>query len=802
MQKFVLQCKNRAVYLLLAFLFLTVCPVIAEQTDLLEGRTLYDALKKFELQGKASVSNLTLRRDRAEMVFTGNFYFAAPVNGRVTGAIFIGDGTFRAAPPDRAFEKENLQRFLKADVAESDFHTAVLRFSDDTFDVIGKQQDASAAPPKEATKLASELEPRLLKETGANISARLLVSLANNESPGFFLVQFDKGRRNRFTYLLDPQTRIPATIFGINGGEKVMLFSYSDTVRNNDLWIATFSEEDIKKGQVKYSDSFDMVSPLNYNMNIDLREPRRSLVTQMRIDFESSSNNLRALTMMVNEDLPENDNFRLKYSMRVKAAKYAGQDVPVVQEEWEKGLTLILPKPVSQREKVSVDLLLEGNFIDSQKEIVDGFYLLSNTSWYPRHGYLTRSTFDLVFRHNKHFQVASLGKLMRESEWPNAKDDRLTEFRIDTPVSFASFAAGALERHSEKRKLSFGEVPIDFYSLPSSIGAINERFIMAELGNALDYFSMLFGPYPYGNFRAAFHPFEFGQGFPTMLLIPKADEESRAVYSFIAHETSHQWWGDLVAWRSYRDQWLSEGFAEYSGILYTQLRDKQKNSAQELIKNARFTLTEPPVTGTGIGSGKIAEIGPLILGLRLRTRNTSNAYTDLIYDKGGLVLRMLHFLFSDPSTGNGQPFFDMMKDFVKRYENKAASTEDFADVANEHFAKTPIARQFGLKDLKWFFQQWVYEAKFPSYRMEYRIEPGEGNKADVKGVVYQDNAGPEWFMPLPVVFTFADNRQARSLIYVRGQQTPFQMSLPMKPSSVEMDPEHWILSEKTGTKKQ
>ena len=49
----------------------------------------------------------------------------------------------------------------------------------------------------------------------------------------------------------------------------------------------------------------------------------------------------------------------------------------------------------------------------------------------------------------------------------------------------------------------------------------------------------------------------------------------RPRYAFIAHETAHQWWGNIVAWRSYRDQWLSEGFAEYSGMLYAAKRDKK-----------------------------------------------------------------------------------------------------------------------------------------------------------------------------------------------------------------------------------
>ena len=83
----------------------------------------------------------------------------------------------------------------------------------------------------------------------------------------------------------------------------------------------------------------------------------------------------------------------------------------------------------------------------------------------------------------------------------------------------------------------------------------------------------------------------------------------------------------------------------------------------------------------------------------------------------------------------------MMEDFVKRYTNKAASTENFQQVANEHFVNTPVAKQFGLKDLKWFFRQWVFEAKLPSYKMEYRIQSAEGGKAILSGTIFQENAG-------------------------------------------------------------
>jgi aminopeptidase N len=323
------------------------------------------------------------------------------------------------------------------------------------------------------------------------------------------------------------------------------------------------------------------------------------------------------------------------------------------------------------------------------------------------------------------------------------------------------------------------------------------------MANALSYFTNYFGGYTFGDFRGTVQPFNQGQGFPTMLLLPAAkgmSEANRNSFSFIAHETSHQWWGNIVAWRSYRDQWLSEGFAEYSGILYTAFRQDWKN-AKELIKTARFDM-EAVITGDKGNIGKVAESGPMIFGSRLNTRLTQNSYETIIYTKGALVMRMLHFLFYDANSKEpDKAFFAMLADFVKRYENKAATTEEFIQVAGEHFSRTPIARKLGVADLNWFFQQWVFEAKYPSYRLEYSIVE-EGGKYFLTGTVYQDNAGPNWVMPLPVVLKIG-GQPGQVIVLAKGPECPVtKIALPAKPDSVELDPDLWILSEKTITKKK
>jgi hypothetical protein len=784
---------------LVAFSSLGTTKATAQQSPLPES-TLYTQIKKFELRGKATVSNLTVKRDRATMVFTGDFYFASPVNGRITGAVFIGEGTFHAEAPDFPFEKEYLKRFIDTDVVDSDFHTAVLRFSDDTVDIIGKNMDATAAATNDAQKLAAELDTRLLKETGANISARIMLCLANNES-GFFLAQFDKGRRNRFTYIVDPQTRLLGSAFEINGGEKALLFSYAPTAYTNDLWITSYSEEDLKNKRIHYSDEFDLVSPLQYAMEIDVREARRLLKTRMRIDFESLVDNLIAIPMNVNQGLSEYENKRLTEAMRITSAQQEGKSIPCIQEDFESGLTIVLPRAMKKGETFSVELALEGDFISNQRTFENNYYPQFNSSWYPTHGYLKRSKYDLIFRHKKADKVSAIGTLIRETDWPDSKEDRLTEFKMDTPVSFATFTAGRLDPYSEKFA-GTGEMPIVFYSVTSAVGAVKERFITAELSNALTYFSKYFGTYPYTSFKASLQPGDSGQGFPSLVLLPKVDEANREVFSFVAHEISHQWWGNDVAWRSYRDQWLSEGFAEYSGMMYTGFRQNLK-SEKELIKEARFDM-ESVISGDKGNIGRVAVSGPMIFGSRLSTRMTRNAYQALIYTKGALVLRMLHFLFTDLSLKDqkDRPFFDMLTEFVKRYHGKAASTEDFIQVAGEQFAKTPLAQRFGLKNLDWFFRQWVYEAKYPSYRLEYGTEE-QGGQTTMTLTVFQENAGPDWFMPLPVSVKFADNTEAQIVAYANGPQSPvLKVPLPKKIASVELDPDYWIFSEKTSTKKK
>jgi len=775
--------------------------VFAQDSAGSKEKQTYNQVKTLALTGgSAQVNALVLKKDRTEITLTGTVYFSEPVNGQTIGAVFIGEGKFTAETPPNEFEKENVKRLLGAENIESDFKTAVFRFTDDTAEKIGQAQPGPVN--ERAQKLAHENDARLLRETGANFPARIAISLVNGEKPGFFSATFDGGRRGRFSMILDYQNRIPVANFGINAGEKGLIWSYNTGIYGTEVWLAFYGQDDYQRGNVAYSDANDQIDIAHYRMDVDLRDYSKRLRVLSRMVVQALQPNLRAISFNIGESLGEYDNLRLKKQMRVKSVKAGGTDLDVIQEDWEGGFTVLLPQMLKAGDQLELDLDVEGDFMMDTERCKDCHYPRSNTTWYPRHGYLDRATYELTFRHPKKLRVASVGARLSEAPDDEDKDGFVAKYEMKQPVALIVFALGPFKRHNDTVKWEKGgaPTPLEFNSLPGDLAAIKEDFILAELNNSVRYFTSLFGNYPYPSFGAAFHPFGFGQGFPSMLMIPDTDRASKYTYSFIAHETAHQWWGNIVAWRSYRDQWLSEGFAEYSGILYTGLRDS-RGAREDLLGQLRSSLKDPPVTLTGVGKGRLVDVGPIILGHRLNTSKTFGAYQTLIYNKGALVLRMLHYMMSDPATGQGQPFFDMMTDFVERHRNRTASTDDFRAVVNEHFAKTPIAKKYGMTNLNWLFRQAVYQSDLPSYEMQYKIAPEGDGKVVVSGTITQKNAGENWVMVLPVKFGFGGDKAAMGTVIVQGPSTPFQIRLPASPSKVELDPDRFILAENVSAKK-
>jgi hypothetical protein len=780
-----------------------------------------------------TVENMVVKKDRVEMTFTGAFYLAEPVAGSVQGAVFIGRGNFRAEPTPVPFERQNTRRLLSADTVESDFRTAVLRFTDDSLSA-SNLISTSGIPPAEALELAAGFEKRFLKETGANVAARLALSVLNDEKPGFFLIQVDKGKRNRFTYVLDRQGRLPSMAFDINAGEVGLIFAHRSDW-GNEVWLAFHSLDAYATGQAPYTSAYDLVRIDRYAMVVDVRDPKKSLKLSATMEGAAAVGGVRAIPFSLSENLSEESEARFKKAMRVKKVQLQdGTTVDAVQEDWESGFTLFLPSTLAQGQRFTFMTELEGEFLKASRYNGAVFHPIGTFEWYPRHGYLNRARYSLTFRHRKEHKVVSSGVRLREEVDPKAAGEAITEWRMDSPIPFATFAVGELQQARSSVQLQNKNVPIEFYwpsklTLPArtavfmgtnlnlSESVVGKDELERDVKDHLESFQIAirnlggwFGEYPYPSLNGVFAPGAASQGPATMILLSPEVGHS-------AHEIAHQWWGNLVSWRSYRDQWLSEGFAEYSEALTPtpdtvvagdkaqpvsqKISKDLAKSQKEIIESMRASLLAPPRTTMGLGKGHLADLGPIILGQRLETRETLGAYDTLIYTKGALVLRMLHFLFTDPDSGTGEPFFEMMRDFVKTHENQSATSESFFAVASEHFARTPIAKRYRIANLDWFRAQWVENAYLPSYRLEYTLEPQPDKSVIVRGTVYQDNVPDNFITVLPVEAKFGKDQVGRFLAGAQGPMTPFAVKLPGPPDDVQLDPYRWILSEKTSTRR-
>ena len=139
-----------------------------------------------------SVRDITIQRDVFSISFNrGVLAFTEPVNGRVTGAVFIGSGDVLAILPDRV-EKQQLHRYTKSAVLNDRFGTAVLRFTDDTFAEILKARRGRAAEDvdledlREVLRWESELQRR-----ARYLNDRILVDLLGGGSSPLFLAQIE-----------------------------------------------------------------------------------------------------------------------------------------------------------------------------------------------------------------------------------------------------------------------------------------------------------------------------------------------------------------------------------------------------------------------------------------------------------------------------------------------------------------------------------------------------------------------------------------------------------------------------------
>jgi aminopeptidase N len=177
------------------------------------------------------------------------------------------------------------------------------------------------------------------------------------------------------------------------------------------------------------------------------------------------------------------------------------------------------------------------------------------------------------------------------------------------------------------------------------------------------------------------------------------------------------------------------------------------------------------------------ESGPIWLGIRLSSSKSPADYSLLVYQKGAYVLHMLRMMMKDFQNNSDEGFFEMMKDFVKTYSWKNATTKGFQEIAEKHYGQK----------LQWFFDQWVYGTRVPKYEFRWKVESAEGNKHFLICDIQQRNVPDGFQMPVPVYLDFGKDRFAIQRILVDEPVKTVRLPLPEKPRNVQFNFQRAVL---------
>jgi len=283
--------------------------------------------------------------------------------------------------------------------------------------------------------------------------------------------------------------------------------------------------------------------------------------------------------------------------------------------------------------------------------------------------------------------------------------------------------------------------------------------VLTQAQNSTRIYNSFFGKLPHKRVAMTQQPAGFfGQAWATLIFMPYFaylnDTERVQLFGVrggtsgfwsevAAHEVAHQWWGHAVGWTSYHDQWMSEGFAEFSTSLYIQYVKRDTDKFIDFWEQQRKQIVEASPATKG---KKPYTVGPVTQGYRLNTAKTGNVAQNLIYPKGAYILHMLRMLMYDRKDGDAK-FQAMMKDFIASHYNKDVSTEDLKRTVEKHMtAKMDVDKN---KKMDWFFDQWVYGTEVPAYKLEYSL-----NGTTLNAKITQSEVSDNFVMSVPVYVDF------------------------------------------------
>jgi aminopeptidase N len=266
--------------------------------------------------------------------------------------------------------------------------------------------------------------------------------------------------------------------------------------------------------------------------------------------------------------------------------------------------------------------------------------------------------------------------------------------------------------------------------------------------------------------------------------------------SIPAHEVAHQWWGDLVTWNGYRDQWFSEGLANYCALLLVQERNPA--GFREIMERYRRGLVEKNKDGISP-----MEAGPVTLGTRLLSSQFPGGYQAISYGRGAWLFHMLRTMLKDAAAQEGQkiqngspeePFMRGLRRVREKYEGKPVTTRELLEVFAEDLP--PSLRYEGKKSLDWFLDGWINGTSLPKLELKaVKITPQHLGTV-VSGTILQKDAAENLVTSVPVYASVAGKQLVLlGRVFADGEETAFRLPAPAGARKIVLDPYETVLTQ-------
>jgi hypothetical protein len=812
-------------------------------SDAKPAETLYLQLHDVGLDPKRTYHIRAGNIDRPGLHLTlddGKIAFTKDVAGKITGAFFEGEGEILLMPPNRV-ERASMALFTGMAILEDRFNTAYFRFNDDTF--LELQPFLRATPDAEdfatrwnnAAKNLAELDalrlfvsfskslpvsgntPEAAPAGGSNDGDRFLHARVEGPLLGDYDVFYDS---TAYEQIVAGQTKTVAGLTYYN------------------VW-TSFAVQDIgaPNGIRKESPQPDEVHLERYKIETRVSPPT-SLTADASLEMHVRRGGARAVL------------FELSRFLQVKQVEVNGKPVEFINNPALEGTQLarrgndqvavVFDRPLRAGQELQLHFVYGGDVLS---EAGGGLlYVGARGAWYPNRG-LTPCDFDLTFQYPEEWTLIATGKRMDDGQTPAAgamPSERRARWVSERPIALAGFNLGKYERATAHA----GTVEVDTYAargvernFPHTSGPVvqapeirglapatatpmiresidpsparNARAVASEAAQAVEFYSEKFGPYPYGSLALTQMPGPESQGWPGLVFLSSMsflspDEEAGLHLStgqsalrrlILAHETAHQWWGDLVLWKSYRDQWIVEALANYSALMEVEAENPQE--FRQVLDKYRADLEQKNKDGEPLGSA-----GPVTLGQRLSSSHFPRGYEAISYGRGTWLFHMLRYMLLDGeqlgtknaggSAPTEEPFVRALRKVCERYAGRSISTEELMAVFAEELP--PSLQYEGHKSLDWFIESWIQGTALPRFSLHGVKLLTKSGRIAVSGVIAQKDAPDDLVTPVPIYADVGGKNVLLGRVFADGPETSFHLTAPAGTKKIVLDPYGTLLT--------